>query len=535
MKKLFTILMALLVLGFTQCKPEPESWENDEDTRTVKVTCEIPMNNGSRSDFTNLLTEGTINWSNGTEYVYVAIHGDKPQIIQLKKEGIENKPSALIFEGEAVKGLIKTDQEYSIWYFGHSHIADTAKYQMIESGSVCTQIKGSIAKQSGKLSELGYCHIATTKVSANVDEQGNAELVLNAVFKNQIAILLLNLEKVDKRYGLYGDAIKGTEYSLDYNYNEKRYELNVEYNPSAKIDVVGAEAGTSYIALFPNDIENTEIRYRDGSKVHQYIMNGEIEANNFYYNGTGGGINVLPWAEVSTGDVVHGEGDNKHYHHYVDLGLPSGTLWATHNVGADTMYHYGDYFAWGEIKTKTEYTISNSTTYRINVSLGEGVSNDVGISGNAAYDAATAIWGDEWRMPTYTELQELFDYCRKEPLKMPTPDGYVNGYKFTAENGNYIFLPAAGYRDQEVYYEEGVAQPVPDYYQIGEWGHYWSSSVLDWHEESKLLHFEKGWDSEDYIYSASRHYGCSIRPVLVKKKNEPESDQNQNGSNQGGK
>ena len=117
---------------------------------------------------------------------------------------------------------------------------------------------------------------------------------------------------------------------------------------------------------------------------------------------------------------------------------------------------------------------------------------------------------------------------------MPTPDGYVNGYKFTAENGNYIFLPAAGYRDQEKYYVEGVAQPVPDYYQKDQWGHYWSSSVLNWHTESMLLHFEKGWDSEDYIYSASRHYGCSIRPVLVKKKNELESDQNQNGSNQGG-
>ena len=435
MKKLFTILMALLVLGFTQCKPEPESWENDEDTRTVKVTCEIPMNNGTRSDFTYLLPDGVINWSKGTEYVYVAIHGGEPQIIQLKKEVIENNLSTLIFEGEAAKGLIKTDQEYSIWYFGHfaPYIEKNENtpsdrenpqyyYKVKQDGDKYTSIEGSIAKQSGKLSELGYCHIATTTVKATTvgDE---VKLILDAVFNNQIAILLLNLENVDERYGLYGDAIKGTEYTLAYDEEKGRFMLDVTYNPSAKIDVVGAEAGISYIALFPNNTENTEIRYRDGDNVCQYIMNGTIDANSFYYNGTGEqNIDVLPWSVVSSGDVVH----NGHYHHYVDLGLPSGTLWATHNVGADTMYHYGDYFAWGEIETKTEYTTSNSTTYNEDVSLGEGVSNDVGISGNTTYDAATAIWGDEWRMPTHTELQELFDECRKEPLKMPTPDGYVN-------------------------------------------------------------------------------------------------------------
>ncbi|MBR5147559.1 MAG: hypothetical protein IKW54_08045 [Bacteroidales bacterium] len=534
MKKLFAILMALMVLGFTQCKPAPEGNDGDNgDVRMVKVRCEIPMNNGSRSDFANLITTGKINWGqNGVvldEYVYVAVHGDNPQIIQLSASLNGTTPSVLAFEGEAAENVITESGVYDIWYFGHSHIADTAKYQMIESGSVCTQIKGSIATQSGKLSELGYCHIATTKVSANVDEQGNAELVLNAVFKNQIAILLLNLEKVDKRYGLYGDAIKGTEYSLDYNYNEERYELNVEYNPSAKIDVVDAEEGTSYIALFPNDIENTEIRYRDGSSVHQYIMNGEIEANNFYYNGTGGDINVLPWAEVSTGDVVHGEGDNKHYHHYVDLGLTSRTLWATYNVGADTMYHYGDYFSWGEIEPKAEYYLNNCATN----------GQDIGdISGNAAYDAATAIWGDEWRMPTYDEQQELFKDCVKEPLKMPAgydENGiiqYVNGYKFTGPNGNYIFLPAAGYRDSDAYADSlGVVKPAPEggYRSVGQWGHYWNSTPLPQQESwtlwsAQALYFDKGWASHNYIYTANRFYGCSIRPVLKKKAYEIEHD-----------
>lgn len=516
MKKLFAILMALMVLGFTQCKPAPEGNDGDNgNIGTMKVTCEIPMNDGNRSDFTNLTDNGKINWgSDCHEYVYVAIHGSNPQIIELSSFA-SGTPSHLIFNGEATKGLITTGEEYDIWYFGHSRIA-TPKYE-VKGENVYTHVKGSIATQSGKLSELGYCHIAATKVKATVDENGNAELKLNATFKNQIAILLLDLEKVDE---LYGDAIKGTEYTLEYNEESDRYELNVEYDPSAKIKIVGAEAGVSYIVLFPNDIENTEIRYRDGNKVNEHIMNGEIEANNFYYRTEldGQTVGTLSWNTVSSGDVVHEDEDGKHYHHYVDLGLKSGTLWATHNVGADTLYNFGDYFSWGEIEPKAEYYSNNCATN--GQYLGD-------ISGNATYDAATAIWGDEWRMPTYDEQQELFN-CIKEPLKMPTPDGYVNGYKFTGPNGNYIFLPAAGYRDGDVYTDSlGVVQPVPEggFYRVNEWGHYWNSTPLPQPDEwtwwsAQALYFDKGWASQNYIYTASRHYGCSIRPVLKKKANE---------------
>ena len=111
---------------------------------------------------------------------------------------------------------------------------------------------------------------------------------------------------------------------------------------------------------------------------------------------------------------------------------------------------------------------------------------------------------------------------------MPTPDGYVNGYKFTGPNGNYIFLPAAGYRDGDVYTDSlGVVQPVPEggFYRVNEWGHYWNSTPLPQPDEwtwwsAQALYFDKGWASQNYIYTASRHYGCSIRPVLKKKANE---------------
>ncbi len=115
----------------------------------------------------------------------------------------------------------------------------------------------------------------------------------------------------------------------------------------------------------------------------------------------------------------------------VDLGL--SVKWATCNVGANRPGDYGNYYAWGETTTKTEYTESNSKTYRLHM-------KDIG--GNLSYDAATANWGGEWRMPSADEAQELLGYCS---WTWSSKDGY-NGYQVTSKkNGKSIFLPAEGW------------------------------------------------------------------------------------------
>ena len=119
-------------------------------------------------------------------------------------------------------------------------------------------------------------------------------------------------------------------------------------------------------------------------------------------------------------------------HEYVDLGLPSGLKWATCNVGASLAEEYGDYYAWGEIETKSEYYESNSKTY------GKSIS---GISGSSTYDVARSKWGGSWRLPTKNELEELKNNCKWE---WTTKNG-KKGYKVTGPNGNSIFMPAAGY------------------------------------------------------------------------------------------
>ena len=168
----------------------------------------------------------------------------------------------------------------------------------------------------------------------------------------------------------------------------------------------------------------------------------------------------------------------------VDLGL--SVRWASVNIGAESPEDYGNYYAWGETETKSKYTVSNSVTY--------GVEMD-DFSGDATYDAATANWGDSWRMPTSTELEELVDDCTWEWTTL----NEINGYLVTGDNGNSIFLPAAGYRHESSLYNAGIR------------GHYWSSTPgRSSASYAYHLYFSSG--SQD-LDGGNRSHGRPVRPV----------------------
>ena len=132
---------------------------------------------------------------------------------------------------------------------------------------------------------------------------------------------------------------------------------------------------------------------------------------------------------------------------WVDLGLPSGTLWATMNVGADTPEGYGDYFAWGETAPKENYTWE---TYRwcngyFNTMTKYCTSSDYGTIDDKTEldpedDAATVNWGPSWRMPTTEQQLELRNECTWTWTEL----NGVSGKMVTGPNGNTIFLPATG-------------------------------------------------------------------------------------------
>ena len=189
-------------------------------------------------------------------------------------------------------------------------------------------------------------------------------------------------------------------------------------------------------------------------------------------------------------------------HEFVDLGLPSGTLWATCNVGADSPEEYGDYFAWGETESKSDYswstyrycrngagTVGSMTKYNVSVDhLEELLPED---------DAATANWGSRWQMPSTVQIAELYD-SKNTTYTMTTQNG-VSGLLVTSKkNGKELFLPASGYYDGT------------NLKEAGERGYYWSRYVHDsWANNSYALDFQ-------FVYGMrSRSYGQCVRPVCT--------------------
>ena len=193
-------------------------------------------------------------------------------------------------------------------------------------------------------------------------------------------------------------------------------------------------------------------------------------------------------------------------HDWVDLGLPSGLLWATCNVGANSPTSYGNFFAWGEISTKTTYDWStyqycNGSGTKLTKYCNNSVYGNNGYTYNlttleASDDAAIANWGAGWRMPTNEEMNELFNNC----THVWTTQNGKNGRLFTGPNGNSIFLPVAGHR-----YDSSNGG-------TGAYGRYWSSSLYTENAgRASYLYFSSiSCDTGD----RERYYGQSVRPVI---------------------
>ena len=172
---------------------------------------------------------------------------------------------------------------------------------------------------------------------------------------------------------------------------------------------------------------------------------------------------------------------------YVDLGLPSGLKWAEYNIGATAPHEYGNYYAWGEIETKETYNTENSLTFDIHMT---------DISGNPQYDAASANWGASWRMPTQEECNELIQLCTWEWTEMEGK----KGSKVTGPNGNYIFIPAAGFRQEY------------DLFMSNVFGYLWCGSCYV-HELDYYAYNLSFFNGPSELTWENRTIGQPIRPV----------------------
>ncbi len=172
-------------------------------------------------------------------------------------------------------------------------------------------------------------------------------------------------------------------------------------------------------------------------------------------------------------------------HEFVDMGL--SVKWASCNVGAFSPEELGDFIAWGELYSKTDYIRDNSESY--GVPMGD-------IAGNPKCDAARKQWGGTWRMPTAIEIQELLDNTASSWTQR---NGVKGRLYISVKNGNSIFLPATGIRSGQ------------NHNLYGERGYYWSATP---NEEALANAFALFFGEKDsQCYWSSRLSGLCIRPV----------------------
>lgn len=237
-------------------------------------------------------------------------------------------------------------------------------------------------------------------------------------------------------------------------------------------------------------------------------------------------LKMMLAATIATAFVACHEDDNDSVkfdtnEYSVDLGLPSKTRWAKMNVGASNPWDYGDYFAWGETKSKESYDWSNylhiasggtdwqsinkyqsddhePSDWNKGTFIGDGKTTL-----ESADDAASANWGGDWAMPTVADFEELIEKCETD-----WTDNYNNTGKpglVVSGNGNSIFLPAAGFYQGGSFYDSV--------------GWYWSASLGEKTFDAQTFNF---YSNGQEINSCNRCHGCSVRPVCQK-----------NGSTQG--
>ncbi len=201
---------------------------------------------------------------------------------------------------------------------------------------------------------------------------------------------------------------------------------------------------------------------------------------------------------------------------YVDLGLPSGTLWATCNVGAYSVEQYGDLFAWGETEPKEKYQWGTYkwctkatpnykwfSKYRIFIDDVYDFMDQKHVL-DPEDDAATANWGSEWCMPSFNQINELMD--SKYTTNTWTVVNGIEGRLITSKkNRKSIFLPAAGNNFMTEYNAD-----------VAVWGHYWCNAVVSDPQATRAYEMRFSKNASLDQYNISRAYGCSVRPVRAK-------------------
>lgn len=236
----------------------------------------------------------------------------------------------------------------------------------------------------------------------------------------------------------------------------------------------------NYTFTIMNIVSGTTYYYRTYVKLNDEVYYSDVNS-------------ITTLGEKPQDRVVNG-------HKFVDLGLPSGLLWAETNIGASSATDDGDYYAWGEIESKTDYSWNVYKWGNDHDNLSKYNSSDIKIVIDREDGVATIKWGGSCRMPLSSEFKELCEEC---DWSWRSNYQGTSGFLITGSNGNTIFFPASGYR-----YNGNLDRH-------GTYGYYWTRSLYSNYPCSAYsLNF-----NGDGIHPTNTYYryrGFPVRPVVEK-------------------
>lgn len=284
--------------------------------------------------------------------------------------------------------------------------------------------------------------------------------------------------------------------------NSFQLSISVSWNEKVKSSNLGYEIGICY------SDENSEPTYYDRKKHlgyemmqdFSYLMHNMVSGTTYYYRTYVRLSDAIYYSEVGSITTLGEKPEQPQTvvingHNFVDLGLSSGLLWAETNVGASLPHEDGDYYAWGETETKSNYSWD---TYKWGKPLTKYNDSDGKTTLDPEDDVATVKWGERCHMPSFEDFIELSNQCDWAFLE--SFQG-ASGYLITGTNGNSIFLPASGSRENENLYNRRVSVV------------YWTSTRTSDGDNCGPIYLL---NSLFYYSSEFSPFGFSVRPVANK-------------------
>ena len=304
----------------------------------------------------------------------------------------------------------------------------------------------------------------TGTASVTPDSEGNLSFTCNAVIDDSTYTYEVNVQTVGKVYYGCGSSVSDAS---------NVYPINDNPNGTYKFDV--STNGEHLILAVPQKL-GYAIIYMNGMEVPNSVTKATID-----------GLTYNVYTSINTYNegsyrIIVDSIDPFNGHAYVDLGLPSGTLWATMNVGASSVTEFGNYYKYGK----------GSDVYNNSQPNYTGTEDPLALSA----DTAAQVWGGNWHMPTSAQCQELINNTTSVWVTNYQGSG-INGRTFTAQNGNTLFIPAAGY------WMDGSKKSG------GSNGFIWTSTPVN--VSAYFMYFGNG---IPYLVNTQRSMGLSIRGVV---------------------